>query len=324
MAAAAETDRLLEQFEPRLTSRLAPRERWAETAMAAAFLAAAVAALMLIDPEGPGSWGETVALVVCFAAARRVQLQVGPGYTVPTEVILVPMLFIAPLGALPLIVAGANVLSQLPSYVARRRHPEKLVLDANDAWYVFGPVLVFAAAGARDPAWSDWPIYVAALGAQFAVDLVAATTREWLDIGASPRAIARALPWAWLIDGLLAPAGLLAAFAAVDQPYAFLLVAPLPIALAIFAHERRRRLAAAVELRAARAELDRREDHRREALEINDAVVQHLVVASYLLARGEDEEARSMLDRGLQQAKRIIGGLLEDSAPGEMRRRTSA
>src|SRR3954447_7174392 len=228
MAAAADTDRLLEQFEPRLTSRLAPRERWAETALAAALLAAAVAALLLVDAEGPGSWGEVVALVVCFAAARRVQLQVGPGYTVPTEVMLVPMLFIAPLGALPLIVVGANVLSQLPSYAAGRRRPEKLVLDANDAWYVFGPVLVLAAAGARDPDWGDWPIYVAAFGAQFAVDLVVAITREWLDIGASPRAIAAALPWAWLIDGLLAPAGLLAAFAALHPPHALLLVAPPP------------------------------------------------------------------------------------------------
>jgi hypothetical protein len=324
MAAAADSDRLLEHFEPRLTSRLEPRERRAETGLAMLFLAAAVAVAIIVDSERSWSWGEVAALVVVYAGARRVQLQVGPGYTVPTEVILVPMLFIVPLGALPLVLAGANVLSQVPSYAARRRRPEKLVLDANDAWYVFGPVLVLAAAGARDPDWSDWPVYLAALGAQFAVDLAAATTREWLDIGASPRDIARALPWAWLIDGLLAPAGLLAAFAAVDQPYAFLLVAPLPVALAIFAHERRRRLAAAIELRAARAELDRREDHRREALEINDAVVQHLAVATYLLARGEDEEARGMVERGLQQAKRIIGGLLEDSAPGEMRRRTSA
>src|SRR4051794_30119354 len=138
MAAATQSDRLLEQFEPRLTSRLAPRERWAETALAVALLAAAVVALKLVDPEGPGSWGEIVALVVCFAAARQVQLQVGPGYTVPTEVILVPMLFIAPLGALPLIVVAGNVLSQVPAYAAGRRHPEKLVLDANDAWYVFG------------------------------------------------------------------------------------------------------------------------------------------------------------------------------------------
>src|SRR5437764_290705 len=258
MAAAADTDRLLEHFEPRLTSRLSARERRAETALAVLMLAVAVGVAILVDSERAWSWGEVVALLVCFAAARRVQLQVGPGYTVPTEVILVPMLFVVPLGAFAFVVVAGNVLSQLPSYVSGRRHPEKLVLDVNDAWYVLGPVLVLAAAGADHPAWGDWPIYVAALGAQFALDLAAAITREWLDIGASPWAIALALPWAWLIDGLLAPAGLLAAFATDDQPYAFLLVAPLPVALAIFAHERRRRMAAAIELRAARTELERR------------------------------------------------------------------
>src|SRR3954447_6875132 len=137
MAAVADSDHLLEHFEPRLTSRLGVRERRAETVLAVVFLAAAVATAILVDPERGWSWGEVAALLVCYAGARRVQLQVGPGYTVPTEVILVPLLFIAPLGVLPLIVMVGNVLSQLPSYASGRRDPAKLVLDANDAWYVF-------------------------------------------------------------------------------------------------------------------------------------------------------------------------------------------
>jgi signal transduction histidine kinase len=324
MAATADLDRLLEHFEPRLTSRLSPRERLVEGVMAGLLVAIAVAVAKVVDSEQPWSWGTVIALVVCYAGARRAQFQVGPGYTTPSELIFVPMLFSVPLGALPLIVMVAHALSQLPAYATGRRHPEKLVLDVNDSWYVLGPVAVLAATGAQQPDWGDWPIYVGALGAQFAVDLVAAIAREGLGIGAPARAIALALPWAWLVDGLLAPAGLLAAFATQDQPYAFLLVAPLPVALAIFAGERRRRLAAAVELRAARAEIERREDHRREALEINDAVVQHLAVASYLLARGDDEQARGLVDKGLRQAKRIIGDLLHDSTPGEMRRAAAA
>jgi hypothetical protein len=325
MATAADPDRLLEQFEPRLTARLSPRERLVEGAMAGLLLAISVVLVKVVDSEHDAwSWGPVIALVISYTAAHRVQFQVGPGYTVPTELVFVPMLFAVPLGAVPLVVMAANALSQLPAYASRRRHPEKLALDVNDAWYVLGPVIVLAAAGGHGPQWGDWPIYVAALGAQFAVDLAAAIAREGLDIGAPPLAIARALPWAWSVDALLAPVGLLAAFASAEAPYAFLLVAPLPVALAIFARERRRRFADAIELRAARAEIERRDDHRREALEINDTVVQHLAVASYLLARGEDEEARGLVELGLGQAKRIIGDLLEDSGPGELRRRTSA
>jgi hypothetical protein len=134
----------------------------------------------------------------------------------------------------------------------------------------------------------------------------------------------RLLAWVWLVDALLAPIGLLAAFATADQPYAFLLVAPLPVALAIFAAERRRRLKQLLELRAARAELDRRDARRREALELNDNVVQHLALARWRLVRGDVDDARTLLDTTLDEARRIIGDLLEDPGPGTMRRRRPA
>jgi hypothetical protein len=184
-----------------------------------------------------------------------------------------------------------------------------------------GPVLVLAAAGTQTPAWDDWPVYVLALLAQFAVDFVVACVREGLALGASPRAIAQVLRWVWIVDALLAPAGLLAAFAAADQDYAFLLILPVPLALGIFAAERRRRLSQAVELREKTEELRRRELLQREALELNDNVVQHLVVAQYLLERGESEEARDPVERSLVEAKRIIADLLQEPEPGAMRRR---
>ena len=183
-------------------------------------------------------------------------------------------------------------------------------------------MVVLGAAGAQTPDWGDWPLYVAALAAQWAVDLAAAAAREWVAVGARPGAmLLRVLPWIWLVDALLAPAGLLAAFAG---EYAFLLLLPLPLALGVFATERRRRLAQAIELRAARADLERRDLLRREALEINDSVVQHLAVAHYLMARGEIEQAGELVERSLTEGKRIIGDLLEDPEPGTLRRREAA
>jgi hypothetical protein len=310
MADATELDDLLAHYEPRLESPLAPRERFAEAVLALAFLAVAVALPFVVDSERQWSWGIVVALVLAYAAAGRV-------------LVFVPLLFCAPLGAVPLLVALANVLSNAPEHLTRRRHGYKIALDLNDAWFAIGPVLVLAAADAQTPAWDDWPWYVLALLAQFAVDFVVACTREGLALGASPRMIARVLRWVWVVDALFAPAGLLAAFAAADEPYAFLLILPVPLALGIFAAERRRRLAQAVELREKTEELRRRELLQREALELNDNVVQHLVVAQYLLERGDGEEALGSVERSLGEAKRIIADLLHEPEPGAMRRGAS-
>ena len=55
----------------------------------------------------------------------------------------------------------------------------------------------------------------------------------------------------WLVDGLLSMAGLLAAFATVAQPYAYLLALPPAGLLAAFSRERRERIGSAIELSAA-------------------------------------------------------------------------
>lgn len=316
MASEAGSDRLLEHFAPRAQSRVERRELVIEGALAALFAVVAAAVAIAVEPGRAWSWPTVLALVAAYAAASRVQFQAGAGYTAPTQLLFVPMLFAAPLSAVPLLVVAANALGRLPDYVAGREDPRKAVFDVNDGWHALGPVLVLAAAGAGDPAWGDWPVYVVALAAQVAVDGGVAVLRERLLLGAAPAAVLRVLAWVWLVDALLAPIGLLAAFATAGQDLAFLLVAPLPVALAIFAGERRRRLAQELELRAAR-------ERQREALELNDNVVQHLAVAHYLLERGEAEEAGQLVERGLEETKRIIGDLLDDDAPGAMRR-TSA
>ena len=78
-----------------------------------------------------------------------------------------------------------------------------------------------------------------------------------------------------------------------------------------------RTLAQAVQRSAEQREHERR----REALEINDAVLQRLVVAQAAAEQGKEQEARTALNEAVEEARTIITGLLdEDIRPGDLRR----
>jgi hypothetical protein len=67
------------------------------------------------------------------------------------------------------------------------------VAALGDTWYAVGPAAVFAYAGLSGPRWSEWPLLLAALGAHFACDLAASSTREWLRTGEVPKLPVRLL-----------------------------------------------------------------------------------------------------------------------------------
>ena len=56
----------------------------------------------------------------------RVRFPIGYGFTIPTQLVLVPMLFLLPLGAVPLLVAAGMVLGALPEYLRGERHPSRV------------------------------------------------------------------------------------------------------------------------------------------------------------------------------------------------------
>jgi HD-GYP domain-containing protein (c-di-GMP phosphodiesterase class II) len=94
-------------------------------------------------------------------------------------------------------------------------------------------------------------VYVAALAAQFGADLVSTLVRERRALGISLRRLVPMAAIAYGVDITLAPLGLLAAFAAVGMSYAFVLLMPVAVLLAIFARERRQRLEQEEELNVA-------------------------------------------------------------------------
>jgi putative nucleotidyltransferase with HDIG domain len=170
---------------------------------------------------------------------------------VPTQLVFVPMLFVLPTAAVPLVVIAASLLARIPEYVSGAVHISRAGIRIAENWYAVGPALVLMAANATTPAWSDWPIYVAALASQFALDLLITMLREPARIPLHPLLLWDELRAAYVVDAALSPIGLLAAFAAAQWEWAFLLVLPLIGLIRVFGREREARIENALTLSSA-------------------------------------------------------------------------
>ena len=223
----------------------------AELTVGVPFLVGAVALALLGDSGTALEAGPAIALVLAYALLSRVRFHAGVGHTVPTQLGFVPMLFLLPTELVPLLVLLGMVVGNLPDYARGALHPGRALMLPGDAWHAIGPAVVLLIAGATAPAWGDWPWYLLALASQFAIDLAVYAVRARLALDVPGREQLRALTWVWVVDALLAPVGLLAAFATVAYPYAFLLVLPLAALLTLFARERNERLDQALELGGA-------------------------------------------------------------------------
>jgi putative nucleotidyltransferase with HDIG domain len=231
---------------------LARREQLSSLALGGGFLVAAVATAALLpgSDRRPGTL-VLLLLLAAYGVAFRLDFEVGTGFAVPTQLVLVPMLFVAPLGWVPFLVAGGIVLGSVIDYARGAIHLERVFLSLVSGWYVLGPVVVLGAAGEAPPALNHVPLYLGALAAQFGADFLSSAGHERITLGVRPAAQLRAMSLVWLVDGALSSVGLAVAFAAVENDYGFLLALPLILLLAVFARERRLHIDHALELSAA-------------------------------------------------------------------------
>lgn len=222
---------------------------------AAVALLAAVVAMMGLFPSSPGGTDLVLvgALVVIYALACMIHFDVGLGFSSPCQLVFVPMWFVAPPAMLPILVAMGLVLEQVLTilFAHRRRHPLRVLSSVPDAWHAVGPALVLGFAGATEPSFSDWPIYLAALAAQVLVDCTVTTARGWADLGIRPELHVRVMAWVFAVDAALAPIGLLAAVTMAATPVAVVCLLPLLGLFAVFARERDERIRQALQLSSA-------------------------------------------------------------------------
>jgi len=244
-------DQMVEYARERANRPLAGRELLSESLVGGAFLAAAVAMALFMDAQTSFSVTALLAVLIAYTLAYHVDFEVGDGYAVPTELIFVAALFVLPATLVPLVVALAFALTRLGEAAVGKAHPSRALHAFADSWYAVGPALVLVIADAETPQWKYWPVFVAALAAQFVVDAAWGTIRSWLASGVPALAQLRVLGWVYSVDAALAPIGLLAAFAAAGHPEVILLVVPLLGLLASFAKERRARIDNALELSSA-------------------------------------------------------------------------
>jgi len=294
-------ERLLERSRSRRSERLLRREQLADGAFVTAFIAAAGALSLLAGADRELNVGLALVLLLAYAVVAGAEFHSGAGLAVPTQIVLVPMLLLAPTPTVPLLVALALALTSAVQAARGRAASERILNSMADAWYSLAPALVLVLAGAQTPEWSDWPIYVAALAAQILFDTVISVARAYACLGVSPRELLAELRMAHRVDLLLAPVGLLVAFAAADQPYAVVLVLPLVWLFMIFAGERAARVEQTLELSHAyrgtalllgdviEADDQYTGQHTEDVVELTVAVADHMRV---------DEETRRAAELG--------------------------
>jgi HD-GYP domain-containing protein (c-di-GMP phosphodiesterase class II) len=228
------------------------RELSVEGVAGIAFLAVAVA--MTLTFASPRAL-EPIPLAVlagAYVVACRAKFDFADGYTVPTELVLVPMLFLLPTPDVPLVVSASWTLGRLLDYASGATSVRRALHVFGDCWHAVGPTLVIVLAGAQVFSWDQWPVYALALLAQFVFDLVATAARIWLIEESAPRVELRQIAPVYALDAALAPIGLLVTFAALELgPATCLLVLPLAAVLAVLSRERQRRIDQTLELSEA-------------------------------------------------------------------------
>jgi HD-GYP domain-containing protein (c-di-GMP phosphodiesterase class II) len=247
-AAAELSDELVRDARARYARRRLGAHATAVFAVEALAVVAVAAATAAFLSGGPSfSIGRLLFFVVLYAVVSRVQFEIGSGLAIPTQVVLVPMMFALPIGLVPGAVLAALLLRTVWDRPFPLRDPSRIAPRVAGAAHAIGPVLIVALAGGLPLRWSAWPIYLAALALQFVGDFANAE----LDAVVNQISLRALVGYVWLafaVDAALAPIGLAVAIATHSNVFLAVSVLPLVALLLSFSRERQRRIDNALEL----------------------------------------------------------------------------
>jgi putative nucleotidyltransferase with HDIG domain len=242
---------LLDEASTRPTAPLPVRELVVELVLGALLLACVAGLAVFAPSDRDVSFIGALGLIAAYAVAQQVQFDVATTYTVPTQLVLMPTLLLAPPALVPLLVAAGLVVGRLPSYLRGEVHFGRLPHVLPDAWHAVGPTMVVALLAPGHISLDDWPVLAVALMAQGICDAAVSTLRDRLYYGVPPRVALRFCAWVFAVDAALTPIGVLAGIVGETEPLAIACVLPLMALLVAFARERRERIDNALALSSA-------------------------------------------------------------------------
>ena len=229
-------------------SRMTTRERLAEAVLSGGFVVAAVV-LWLKVPPGNFSVGPALVCWLVLVVASRIRIDTPFGFTVPTQLAFVPLVFAMPLAVVPIAVVAAYVVARAPDILTGELQISRMVHAIGNSWYAFGPLVVFAIARVRPDKAAPLLLAVALL-AQFIVDFTALGLRFAVSRRATPVELLKQ-GWIYVVDAALSGVALLVAEEIHRSPLAALAPLPLLGLVGMFARERRQRLESLIELNTA-------------------------------------------------------------------------
>ena len=224
--------------------RMTRRERISELVSAAA-LAAGCAALWIVAAPAHLSASRIGLTLLVLALALRVRFETPLGFTSAAQLGFVPLVLALPPALVPLATVVAVVIAWLPDVIRGELHWSRLLRMPTNAWFSLGPAWVLAIAGRSDP--RTVPVLLAALAAQFAIDLVSSSL---MLAGTESLPLRENLKDSWVygVDAALSGVAFAVAMLMRISPFAVLTVVPMLGLLAMFARERESRLTGLLEL----------------------------------------------------------------------------
>ncbi len=126
---ATNPEQLFARGRNRELSKAEGRERAVEWATGAGFLLVALGMALFIDSPRSLELAPLAVLVLAYVIVCQAKFDIADGYTVPTELVLVPMLFLLPTPVVPLVVSLSWALGRFIDFasVRTRVHRDFLV-----------------------------------------------------------------------------------------------------------------------------------------------------------------------------------------------------
>jgi hypothetical protein len=138
------------------------------------------------------------AFAVAYTLASSIGFELGAGQALPTELVLVPMLFVLPAALVPMIIAAGLALAAACEVATGALSLRRAVVwPPVTSVFAFGPALVFVIGGEPQGDAHGAAVLAVAVVTQLAVDVIASSGLESVGNGVSPRELIRPLAWAF-------------------------------------------------------------------------------------------------------------------------------